>query len=233
MLVDSSRLLVIPNNLQDTVAASFSVPYQTAYSLVRRSGAFTSLKHALITAPTSATSLAIMQILRFHNLPFTILARDQSSISKLNSLGFDRVIVANPYSAEFSSVLSASLSNLQISHVFDNFPDVYAYHLTPYLAFSCRYMFAGLLDQGILFQDKSQSSLLFSQVIHRFMMKNIHFIGNCLGTHQDLVSSLDLLTSPNVRVSIDSLFEFNNIGQFLNSSFLSPLRFGKSVLSLI
>ena len=93
LLVDSSRLLVIPNNLQDTVAASFSVPYQTAYSLVRRSGAFTSLKHALITAPTSTTSLAIMQILRFHNLPFTILARDQSSISKLNSMGFDRVLL--------------------------------------------------------------------------------------------------------------------------------------------
>lgn len=232
LLLDANCLLVVSSDVQDIVAASFSVPYQTAFSLVRRSEALTSLTHALITAPTSATSLAIMQILRSYDLPFTVLARNNSSLSKLHLLGFDRIIVANPDSSDFSSILSSSLSGLEISHVFDNFPDVYAFHLVPFLAFSCRYMFAGLLDQGVFFQDNGYSPLLFSQVLHRFMMQNIHFIGNCLGSRQDLVSALELLSSSNICVSIDNCCEFNQISDFINSSFFSSSRFGKSVLAL-
>ena len=57
LLIESERLVVIPSLIPDSVAASFSVPFQTAFSLVRRSNAASSCSHALVTAPSSATSL--------------------------------------------------------------------------------------------------------------------------------------------------------------------------------
>ena len=232
LLIESDRLVVIPSFIPDSVAASFSVPFQTAFSLVRRSNAASSCSHALVTAPSSATSLAVMQILSGFDIPFTILARNSSSISKLQSLGFDRIIIADPTSPDFDSKLAVAFSNLEFTHVFDNFPDVYAFHLTPFLSFSSKYMFAGLLDQGLYFQDHANSRLLFSQILHRFMMKNVHFIGNCLGSHQDLLSALDLYSDSDLTVSIDSHHDFNHISDFIDSSFASVTRFGKSVLTL-
>ena len=84
-LIHSDRLAVVPSDMPDDVAASFSVPFQTASSLVRRSNALNDCKHALVTAPNSATSLAVMQILSSLDIPFTILARNNSSLSKLHS----------------------------------------------------------------------------------------------------------------------------------------------------
>ena len=231
LLIDADRLVSISTDLCDSTAASFSVPYQTAFSLVRRSGAFNGCTHALVTAPSSATSLAIMQLLKCFDIPFTILARNKSYLSKLQFLGFDRIIVADPYLPDFQATLAAELSSLTITHVFDNFPDVYAFHLIPLLAYSCKYMFAGLLDQGVYFQDHANSTLLFSQILHRFMMKNIHFIGNCLGSRQDLLSVLELHSSSGLNVSIDSEHCFNQIPNFIDSSFVLP-RFGKAVLEL-
>ena len=109
------------------------------------------------------------------------------------------------------SNLASSLSGLEITHVFDNFPDVYAFHLTTFLSFSCRYMFAGLLHQGVYFQDNANPTLLFSSILHRFMLKNIHFIGNCLGMHEDLQSAIDLYCSSSLNVTIDSQYSFNEI----------------------
>ena len=230
-LIDSLSLVAIPSEISNHIAASFSVPYQTAFSLVRRSDAQNSCTHALVTAPNSATSLAVMQILSCFDLPFTILARSHSSIPKLHSLGFDRIVVADPYASDFDATLDSLFLDLKFSHVFDNFPDVYAFHLTPFLDYSAKYIFAGLLDQGLYFQDPATSSLLFSQILHRFMMKNVHFIGNCLGTRQDLLSVLHLFSSSSMNVSIDSCFDFQSISDFINASFVSP-RFGKAVLAL-
>ena len=231
-LIHSDRLAVVPSDMPDDVAASFSVPFQTASSLVRRSNALNDCKHALVTAPNSATSLAVMQILSSLDIPFTILARNNSSLSKLHSLGFDRVIIADPSSSDFDITLSSSFADMRFTHVFDNFPDVYAFHLSPFLSYSCKYMFAGLLDQGLYFQDNANSSLLFSQILHRFMMKNINFIGNCLGAHADLLSALELFSSSGLTVSIDSQYGFDDIPHFIDSSFGSTPRFGKAVLAL-
>ena len=231
LLLDAERLVSISNDLCDLSAATFSVPYQTALSLIRRSGVLNGCTHALVTAPSSATSLAIMQLLKLSAIPFTILARNESYVSKLHSLGFDRIVIADPSSSDFQTTLTSKLSALSITHVFDNFPDVYAFHLTPLLAYSCKYMFAGLLDQGVYFQDHANSSLLFSQILHRFMMKNIHFIGNCLGSRQDLISALELHTTSGLDISIDSEYGFSQIPDFINSSFVLP-RFGKAVLQL-
>ena len=231
LLLDAKCLVAISSDLGDSIAASFSVPYQTAFALVRRSGALNECSHALVTAPSSATSLAIMQLLKCFDIPFSILARNQSCIPKLRSLGFDAFVVADPSSSDFPARLASELSSLEITHVFDNFPDVYAFHLTPLLSFACKYMFAGLLDQGVYFQDPANSTLLFSQILHRFMMKNIHFIGNCLGSRQDLLSVLELYSSSGLDVSIDSEYGFSHISEFIDSSFVAP-RFGKSVLVL-
>ena len=57
------------------------------------------------------------------------------------------------------------------------------------------------------------------------MMKNIHFIGNCLGSRQDLISALELHTTSGLDISIDSEYGFSQIPDFINSSFvLPPLR---------
>jgi len=93
-------------------------------------------------------------------------------------------------------------------------------------------MFAGLLDQGELFQEKPSHAILFSQIIHRMMMKNIRFVGNCLGSDSDLVSALDLLMGSRINVTIDSIYPFHQIGRFIKRSFESSSRTGKCVLVL-
>lgn len=231
LMVDSRLLVSIDSSISDPIAASFSVPYQTASSLIRRSGVLSSCKHALVTAPNSATSLAIIQLLILHKVPFTVLARSELSSQQLSSFSVDNFIIANPHSESFNSQLSIGLSGLNISHVFDNFPDVYAPSLVPHVGYACRYMFAGLLDQGVYFQDPTFSSLSFSKIIHIFMMKNIQFVGNCLGSHSDLLSALQLLSSNKISPTIDSIFPVHDIDRFITRSFSSG-RSGKSVLSL-
>lgn len=232
LLIDSSRLLKIPDKITDPIAASFSVPYQTAYSLVRRSGVTESCSHAIVTAPRSATSIAIMQILGALDIPFSVISRSELDEKSFGGLRAQRIIVVDPLKASFSDELRGSLSTLDVSHVFDNFPDVYAYSLVPYLSHESVYMFAGLLDQGELFQEKSGHAILFSQIIQRLMMKNIRFVGNCLGTDSDLVMALDLLLGSRINASVDSIYPYDQIGCFLKRSFESPSRIGKCVLVL-
>lgn len=233
LFVDARRLIVVPSGISHSVAASFSVPYQTAYSLVRRSGIRDSPDaHALITAPRSATSLAVMDLLRSFSIPFTVCLRSESVKTSLPAFVTSDIVVANPSSESFASDLSVGLSNRRITHVFDNFPDVYAFHLCPLLEHSCVYMFAGLLDQGVLFQDRPSFSLAFAQVLHRFMMKNIRFIGNCLGTRSDISSALSLLSDSRLSPVIDSVFPFESAEAFITQSFVSRDRVGKAVLDI-
>jgi len=231
LMVDSRLLVSIDSSISDPIAASFSVPYQTASSLIRRSGVLSSCTHALVTAPNSATSLAIIQLLISYKVPFTVLARSELSLQQRSSLRVDNFVLANPLSESFNSQLSIGLSGLNISHVFDNFPDVYAPSLVPHVGYGCCYMFAGLLDQGVYFQDPTPSNVLFSQIIHSFMMKNIQFVGNCLGSHSDLLSALQLLSSNKISPTVDSIFSFHEIDCFITRSFSSG-RSGKSVLLL-
>ena len=232
LLIDSGRLLKIPEKISDPIAAAFSVPFQTAYSLVRRSGAIESCSHAIVTAPHSATSLATIQILTSFNIPFSIISRSELDCRDFGGSRAQRIIVADPSKPSFSDDLRASLSYLNVSHVFDNFPDVYAYDLISCLSHESVYMFAGLLDQGELFQEKPSHAILFSQIIHRMMMKNIRFVGNCLGSDSDLVSALDLLMGSRINVAIDSIYPFHQIGRFIKRSFESSSRTGKCVLVL-
>ena len=233
LYIDARRLLRINMSVALSTAGSFSVPFQTASSLIRRAEIINKPgAHAIITAPRSATSLAVMQILRSLSIPFTILCRSRSLLQPLKSLGFSDVIVADPSSESFSSELASNLSDIFVTHVFDNFPDAYAFDLLPCIQENSVYIFAGILDQGVLFQDQSEYKPSFTGILHRMMVKNIHFIGNCLGSHDDLLSAWNLIEKSAITPVIDSLFSFNEIQAFIKRSFQAPDRIGKSVLHL-
>jgi hypothetical protein len=61
------------------------------------------------------------------------------------------------------------------------------------------------------------------------LIKNLHIIGNCLGTTEDLRDAIRDFALDSFRVVIDTVFTGDRVGPFLDRTYNSRERFGKVV----
>jgi hypothetical protein len=61
------------------------------------------------------------------------------------------------------------------------------------------------------------------------VLKNLQFIGNCLGSTEDLSDAIRDFEDGSYKVVIDSICNRNQIGHFFNRTYSARDRFGKVV----
>lgn len=97
------------------------------------------------------------------------------------------------------------------------------------LSFGAQYISCGIYSQSY---DKIEKTLSVkpANLIGQMIVKNINFIGNCLGSSENLQEGLKEIISYKNKVIIDSVFDDkDSIRNFIEKSFSKKDRFGKVV----
>lgn len=227
-IFDSRKLINVPSSMPDSVAASFSICAQTAYSMIRKSGV--SLENrVLVTAGSSNTSMLIISILLSKGIEPTVLTSNPGKVEKLRQMGASRVVVLEEQPE--NELKYNSWNELVGNHdiIFDTLFDKYFIRLLPNLEHHGKYITCGFYDQ--LEQDPVQvDKFQINDLLRYIMVKNISIIGNCLGDTSDLKSAISDYEKKRLNIEIDSIFSDSDWEGFLRRSFEAPDRFGKAVL---
>lgn len=222
LLLPGSRLLKVPAGMPAAEAACFQVAAQTAYSMVRRLELREGSK-VLVTAARSNTSLAALWALS--RLPVEVYAlttseHGQEAWPPLN--GLIRV-PRGSLLKDHAELTSAG----PFDAVIDPYFDLYLHQVLPFLRMGGKYITCGCYRQHNEYaEDPAEAGNLFF-VGSQIMTGNRQFLGNCLGTTEDLEQALQDFQAGRYQVVVDSIFSGPQIGDFLQRTYNHPQRFGK------
>ena len=216
-----AKLIKIPPEMSDEVAAAFSIGGQTSYSIVRKFNP-TVGTNILITAAKSNTSLFVINALKKYGVNIYATTTSNLFVEELKAIGVKEVIILEkkPNSLlENQSIQKIVKETGGFDCVFDPFFDIYLGQAVELMNYDAKYITCGLYDQYFdLIGDKFPNySLNFSDIMTMAMLKNLQIMGNCLGTTEDLKNALRDYASAELEVIIDSVFTGDQVGAFFES----------------
>lgn len=234
-VVPAARLARVPDEMPDVEAAAFSLGAQTAHSVVRRLG-LEPRQPVLLTAVGSNTSLFVFAALRTAGARVFATTSSSAAAERLRAAGAERVVVVprgRGPEAEAGrrelSVVAAAVGGFDA--VVDPFFDLHLEAVIDLLAPFGRYVTCGLAGQT----EHSAAAAGVGQPIdgHRLMLaailKNLSFVGNCLGNAADLERALLDYVAGARPIVIDSVYSGDDAAPFLDRSFNARDRVGKVV----
>lgn len=228
-----SKLIKIPSEMPDEVAAIFSVGAQTSYSMIRK---INPIKGAniLVTAAKSNTSLFTISALHKYNVNIYATTTSLQFAEELEELGVKEVILLDSkpnglISNESIQRIVADIGGFDC--VIDPFFDIYLGQAVKIMAQNSKYITCGLYDQycDLTREEFTSLSVDFKYLMLLSIEKNIQIIGNCLGHTQDLNNGIHDYLSGNLKVIIDSVFTDKQISSFFERTYNAKDRFGKVV----
>lgn len=230
-----AKLLKIPPEISDEVAATFSIGAQTAYSMIRKldikPGA-----NVLVTAAKSNTSLFTINALKHYDVNVYATSTSLKFEKELQELGVKRLIQINPDQDQWLTYPAMIATWREIGGfdcIIDPFFDLHIGKVIPLLVPSAggKYITCGLYDQYSQFTGKEfqYHGISFSQLLTLMMLNNIQLIGNCLGTTADLQRAVQDCASGQFHVVIDSVFRGEQIKDFFDRTYNAKDRFGKVI----
>lgn len=216
------KLIKIPESLNDTEAASFSLGAQTASSMIRRSGILVDGGTPLVFSGRSATSLFITQQLvayGFHPIC-------------LSTSNWDDVEKQKIHPVQVETLNWIEQEKIKITHVFDPFFDMNIGQAVDCLSVGGTYVTCGLRDQHQLLSCNTpkDAEAVVRNAIVKSIVKNVSIIGNCLGTTEDLNKAIKLQKESDFKPIIDGVYDTMQGADFVKRSFFDFRRFGKCVL---
>lgn len=232
-IIHCGKLMKVPKQMPDEVAAAFSIGAQTTYSMIRklhiRGG-----ENVLVTAAKSNTSLFAINALK--NMDVNVYATTTSMRfeKELKEMDVKALIKIDPESSSF-------LENEQIRHivarlggfdcVIDPLFDIHLGKAVDVMNYGARYVTCGFYDQysSLIGKDVRYTGKRLREVMTACMLKNLHIIGNCIGQTGDLRRAVDDYVSGSLDVILDSVFSGHEIDSFLNKTYNAKDRFGKVV----
>jgi NADPH:quinone reductase-like Zn-dependent oxidoreductase len=188
----------------------------------------------LVTSARSNTSLFVINALRKHqaNVFATTSAMDYKQA--LQDLGVKEVIEAARDSA--TGMMSGQLRDLVLTLggfdcVIDPFFDLHLDKLIHCLAPYGRYITCGLHDQYLTVETPRHSGDIdvMKQILLSALVKNLHIVGNCLGTSDDLKNAIRDFASGTFPVVVDRVCGDGEVGLFFRRTYTDHDRFGKVV----
>lgn len=227
------KLIKIPPEMSDEVAAGFSIGGQTAYSMIRKLEVKKG-SNVLVTAARSNTSLFAINGLRKYRANIYATTTSRRSVKELLALGVKEVIQIDPTPESF-------LQHRRLGKIFrdvggfdcvvDPYFDIHLGKVIDLIAPGGRYVTCGLYDQyqALLGRDFQPQGLDLTAILVRVIMRNLGLIGNCTGLTQDLQQAIDDYASGCLPVIIDSVFSGDEVGAFFHRTFSDPTRFGKVI----
>lgn len=227
------KLMKIPPEMPDEVAAAVSINAQTAYSMVRKLG-ITEGSNVLVTAAKSNTSLFAINALKKYKANVYATTTSMNFADALKQMGVKKLISIDSNSTELLSDDVVQELQQEISHfdfIIDPFFDLHIGKLIQSLAPGGKYITCGIYDQycSLIGKEFNYTGLPALQIFDVMMLKNLQIIGNCLGNTDDLINALDDYASGNFNVVIDSVFKGNQVAEFFDRTYNAKDRFGKVV----
>ena len=219
------KLVPVPDDMPDDVAAGFVLGAQTAFSMVRRAAAAPA-ERVLLTSACSNTSLFALQALR--RVGARVFATTSSAVGAalLAELGTERVVrLAERGNLEPVARLAAEIGGFDA--VLDPFSDVHLRQALKFMRFFGRYVTCGLGRQGPAPVQEAPGE--FAEILADMIVRNVTVIGNCLGSKQDLDDALAAWAAGELDVTIDSVYSGSAIGEFVDRTFNAPDRLGKVI----
>lgn len=227
------KLIKVPQEMPDEVAAAFSIGAQTTYSMIRKLN-LTKGSNLLVTAAKSNTSLFAINALKKHSVNIYATTTSMRFEEELRAMGVKEVILIEPMhnSLTDNQSLKKIVSDLGgFDCVFDPFFDLHLGQVVNLMAAGGRYITCGLYDQyfDLIGQQISPLHLDSSHIMASVMLKNLQIIGNCIGQTEDLKNAIQDYASGHLNVAIDSVFSDKQVGAFFRRTYNAKDRFGKVV----
>lgn len=226
------KLMKVPQEMPDEVAAAFSIGGQTSYSIIRKLNP-TPGSHVLVTAAKSNTSLFVINALKKYSVNIYAITTSMLFAEELKAMGVKAVILVEPKpnSLTESQALQKIVSETGgFDCVFDPFFDLYLGQVVKLMVNGGKYISCGLYDQYLdTIGHQPTPSALDNFTMSLVMINNLQIIGNCLGLEDDLQNAIQDYASGNLNVVIDSVFTGKQIGAFFERTYNAKDRFGKVV----
>lgn len=230
---DAGRLVAIPAAMPDEVAAGFTIGAQTSYSMVRRLDLVAG-ESVLVTAARSNTSLFVIQALRKRGVRvFATTSSGLDQARRLRALGVERVFGLADGASSFNEIgeIRDCATELEgFDAIVDPFFDLHLARAVSVLATGGRYVTCGFLDQAPHVEPHRLAPELgdLRAVVQALMLKNGRLLGNCIGTHADLVAALDDYCAGALEVTIDSVHREPAVAAWFRRTFACRDRLGKT-----
>ncbi|EGO5824508.1 zinc-binding alcohol dehydrogenase family protein [Enterococcus faecalis] len=223
--IHKSKVIKIPARLSLEEAACFSLGSQTASSMIRRSNILKESGNPVVFSARSATSMFIIRQLLIQGIT-------PICISTTSWTDFEKEYI---YPCEVERLEDVSLQAMKrnITHVFDPFFDLNVENAVNLLQIGGTYITCGLLNQHPLLSEKIpiENEPILRRALSMGVMKNITFIGNCLGTYEDLQNAISLEERFSVNPVIDKSYNVNQYLDFIDRSFFNANKIGKVSLT--
>jgi NADPH:quinone reductase-like Zn-dependent oxidoreductase len=232
-VVPASKVIRIPKLMPDDVAASFTIGAQTTYSMVRKldlqPGA-----NVLVTAAKSNTSLFAINALKNRGINVYATTTSPLHADKLQKLGIKELFVVDSNLENFlhhEQIRDFVIETGGFDGIVDPFFDVHLPKVLDVMGPGSKYVTCGLHEQyqPIVGETNTYQKLSIKTLLLKAMFKNLHIIGNCIGATSDLQQALDDYSANSLPVVVDSNFDGNRTGAFLDRTYNSRDRFGKVV----
>jgi NADPH:quinone reductase-like Zn-dependent oxidoreductase len=224
------KLLKIPPQMPDEIAAVFSIGAQTTYSMIRKLN-IKEGSNILVTAAKSNTSLFAIAALQQYKVNVYVTTTSIEFAQKFYDLGVKRVIQvalnANTLiPPEVAREIKQEIEGFDC--IIDPFFDLHIGKLIQTLVDGGRYITCGFYHQfpSTPFEYRG---LTLSEILTVVMMKNIQIIGNCVGQTKDLENAIQDYICGKFTVAIDSVLSSTQIQDFFRRTYHAKDRFGKVV----
>lgn len=231
-IIHQRKLIHVPPEMSDETAAAFSVGAQTAAGMIGRADLRPG-QNVLVTSAKANTSLFIINALKEHQVHLVATSTSMAFADKLYEMGVEALIQITselPSFARNEQLFTLMREQGPFHCVFDPFFDLHLDKALDVMAANGRYVTCGFCDQYQDWTDQNQRQRLGQHEIMKLVfLKNLHIIGNCLGSTGDLEQALDAYRQGHFDVGIDSVFCGDDVGQFFNRTYNCRERFGKVV----
>jgi NADPH:quinone reductase-like Zn-dependent oxidoreductase len=204
-----TKLIKVPDFISKEDAGTLSIGLQTSFSMVRKASINPGDK-VLVTSVTSNTAYFLLNALRDKDYEVYGLSYSGKNIEKVRG--------HFPFIKEVFNLNESKLEpTMLFDVVLDPFSDEYLPKLKNNLNLNARYVTCGIFNQSSK-KITNVENVNLTFLIANLMMRNVSFIGNCLGTTNDLHDGLQSLK--NHKVLIDSYYDVDsNLSDFIEQSF--------------
>lgn len=223
--INEAKLITIDPDMDEDIAAGFSIGGQTSESMIRRTNIHKGQK-ALVLSARSNTSLFIINGLLKRNIDTTIMSTTEWTSEDLSLVKGAHYLKTDRESKYWPKDIG------KFDVIFDPFFDLHLNDAVNHLNINGRYITCGYKNQHDNFKENTdvlhENDL--SKIMVQSMINNLSIIGNCIGTTDDLRRALSNYSNSMRPFKIYDKLSPDSIDKFLNETYNVRKRFGKVIM---
>ena len=220
-----SKLIKIPEHMNNAVAAGFSIGSQTSTSMVRRVN-LKQNERALVLSGRSNTSMFIINNLISKGIDTTILTtsdwtpEEQALIRPAKLHKIDRNM----------QKWEEDLGEFDV--IFDPYFDLHLEKAVNQMKVGGRYITCGYKNQHPDFSENEDEKTPnhLKNIMLKVMLNNLSLIGNCIGTWEDLEKGISDYNENEFIVPSDRSYSIEDGSAFVDRTYNTRGRLGKAIM---